>query len=118
MARRRHAGPATDAKRAAEQRQRDRRRQAAAIREMYADELGHLRVDEVWDGPLFAELLLRAARAGDPTAVRILGVGQHLTGLGYDSVEQVDPGLLREVEGIHAGRLARQSSTSPATMVA
>lgn len=110
---RRHAGPATEAKRAAEQRQRDRRRHAAAIRAMFVDELGDLRVDEVWDVPLCAELLLRAAREGDPAAVRILGVGRHLTGLGYESIEQVNSGLLREVEGVHAGRLARQPSTSP-----
>ncbi|WP_182047017.1 hypothetical protein [Curtobacterium sp. ME26] len=84
---------------------------------MYADELAELRPAEVQQVPLFAELLLQAAREGDSSAVRLLGTAQHLVGLGYESLEQVDSGLLREVDGVHGSRLARQPSTSPARML-
>jgi hypothetical protein len=118
MARRRHAGPATEAKRAAEQRWRDRRREADGIRAMYADGLASLRADELDRVPVFVELLLREAAAGDTTAVRLMGVAQHLTGLGYSSLDQVDSRLLSEVDAIHAGRLVREPVGTPVRMVA
>lgn len=80
--------PQTAAKRAREQDYRDRRCGAALKRKAYRELAEQLRpVDDV-GAHLVVELVVRAAVAGDESALRILTWREHLNAVGVEYVDE------------------------------
>lgn len=99
--------PQTAAKRAREADYRARRRQAVLVREMYRDLAERLRPVEQSEAELVAELVVRAAAAGDESALRILTWREHLQAVGVERPEDISDRLWDAVETTHAGGTPR-----------
>lgn len=74
---------------------------------MFAEAAEQLRPVDDAGGALLVELVLRAARAGDETALRILTWREHLNALGVEHPEELDERTWDAVYRTHAGGTPR-----------